>query len=77
MKKYISYASFLTLLLSPISAFAASCSNYPAVDGVEVIETLELEVRRDERFMHYLTVKLDKHAIAWAEKRRNRNKQKA
>jgi small subunit ribosomal protein S6 len=27
--------------------------------------------------MRYLTVKLDKHAIAWAEKRRTRNKQKA
>lgn len=45
MKKYISYASFLTLLLSPISAFAASCSNYPAVDGVEVIETLDGSVK--------------------------------
>ncbi len=47
-----------------------------AVDG-EVISPLEVEFRRDERFMRYLTVKLDKHAIAWAEKRRNRNKQKA
>jgi len=46
------------------------------VDG-EVISPLELEFRRDERFMRYLTVKLDKHAIAWAEKRRTRNKQKA
>jgi small subunit ribosomal protein S6 len=27
--------------------------------------------------MRYLTVKLDKHAIAWAEKRRTRNQQKA
>ena len=43
----------------------------------EVINTLEVEFRRDERVMRYLTVKLDKHAIAWAEKRRNRNKQKA
>ena len=46
------------------------------VDG-EVIAPLEVEFRRDERFMRYLTVKLDKHAIAWAEKRRTRNKQKA
>ena len=46
------------------------------VDG-EAINPLEVEFRRDERFMRYLTVKLDKHAIAWAEKRRNRNKQKA
>ncbi len=43
----------------------------------EVIEPLELDFRRDERMMRYLTVKLDKHAIAWAEKRRNRNKEKA
>jgi small subunit ribosomal protein S6 len=41
----------------------------------EVIEPLELAFRRDERMMRYLTVKLDKHAIAWAEKRRNRRQQ--
>ena len=46
------------------------------VDGT-AIGDLELEFRRDERFMRYLTVKLDKHAIALAEKRRNRDKQKA
>jgi small subunit ribosomal protein S6 len=27
--------------------------------------------------MRYLTVKLDKHALAWAEKRRKKNKAKA
>jgi len=43
----------------------------------EVVNTLELAFRRDERVMRYLTVKLDKHAIAWAEKRRTRNKEKA
>ena len=43
----------------------------------EVINPLEVEFRRDERMMRYLTVRLDKHAIAWAEKRRNRNKEKA
>tara|TARA_B100000929_G_scaffold278629_1_gene255000 strand:+ start:283 stop:621 length:339 start_codon:yes stop_codon:yes gene_type:complete len=43
----------------------------------EVIEPLELEFRREERMMRYLTVKLDKHAIAWAEKRRKRIKEKA
>jgi len=41
----------------------------------EVIEPLELAFRRDERMMRYLTVRLDKHAIAWAEKRRNRRQQ--
>ncbi|MBD0833250.1 30S ribosomal protein S6 [Aestuariibaculum sediminum] len=46
------------------------------VEG-EVINALELEFRRDERFMRYLTVKLDKHAVAWAERRREKLKQKA
>ncbi|HAI38642.1 MAG TPA: 30S ribosomal protein S6 [Maribacter sp.] len=40
----------------------------------EAISPYELEFRRDERIMRFLTVKLDKHAIAWAEKRRTRNK---
>ena len=43
----------------------------------EAIEPLELAFRRDERMMRYLTVKLDKHAVAWAEKRVKRNNQKA
>ena len=43
----------------------------------EVITAFELEFKRDERVMRYLTVKLDKHAIAWAEKRRTKLKQKA
>ena len=46
------------------------------VDG-SVINPLEVEFRRDERFMRYLTVKLDKHAVAWAERRREKLKQKA
>ena len=46
------------------------------VEG-DAINQMEVEFRRDERIMRYLTVKLDKHAIAWAEKRRNRNKQNA
>ncbi|MBA6154714.1 30S ribosomal protein S6 [Gelidibacter maritimus] len=46
------------------------------VDG-KVINELEVEFRRDERFMRYLTVKLDKHAISWAERRRTKLKQKA
>ena len=43
----------------------------------EVITPYELEFRRDERIMRYLTVRLDKHAIAWAEKRRNRKTAKS
>ena len=38
----------------------------------EIISTFELEFARDETVMRYLTVALDKHAIAWAEKRKNR-----
>ena len=41
------------------------------------IEPYELEFRRDERIMRFLTVKLDKHAVAWAEKRRNKLKANA
>lgn len=43
----------------------------------EAIDGYELEFRRDERIMRYLTVRLDKHAIAWAEKRRIRDNAKA
>ena len=43
----------------------------------EAIEPFELEFRRDERIMRYLTVKLDKHAVEWAEKRRKKLKEKA
>ena len=46
------------------------------VDG-SVINPLEVEFRRDERFMRYLTVKLDKHAVSWAERRRVKLKEKA
>ena len=42
----------------------------PAVDALEV------ELRRDEKVMRYLTVKLDVHAHAWAEKRKNRKEPK-
>jgi len=46
-------------------------------DEGQLVHDLETEFKRDERFMRFLTVKLDKHAIAWAEKRRNRNKKSA
>ncbi len=35
-----------------------------------VIDKLETEYRRDERVMRFLTVTLDKHALAYNEKRR-------
>lgn len=40
----------------------------------EAITPYEQEFKRDERIMRFLTVRLDKHAIAWAEKRRSRLK---
>ena len=43
----------------------------------EVITPYEQEFRRDERIMRFLTVKLDKHAISWAERRRTKLKAKA
>ena len=46
------------------------------VDG-SAINPLEVEFRRDERVMRYLTVKLDKHAVAWAEKRVKKLKETA
>ena len=34
------------------------------------IATLETEFKRDERIMRFLTVSLDKHAVAYSERRR-------
>ena len=36
------------------------------------IAELEVELKRDERIMRFLTVKLDKHAVSYAEQRRNK-----
>jgi small subunit ribosomal protein S6 len=36
----------------------------------EIIGKMETEFKRDERVMRFLTVKLDKHAIAYNEKKR-------
>ncbi len=41
----------------------------------QVVAPFELEFRRDDSIMRYLTVKLDKYAEAWAEKRRERLKE--
>jgi len=37
----------------------------------ELIRKLELEYKRDERIMRFLTISLDKHAIAYNEKKRS------
>ena len=38
----------------------------------DVISNLEIELKRDERVMRFLTIKLDKHAVDYSEKRRNK-----
>lgn len=38
----------------------------------EIIKKFEVEITRDERIMRFLTVKLDKHAVAYSEKKRNK-----
>ena len=40
-----------------------------------VVEKLEIGFRRDERVIRFLTVKLDKFAAQYAEKRRKKNKE--
>ncbi|MFO8130295.1 MAG: 30S ribosomal protein S6 [Bacteroidales bacterium] len=44
-------------------------------DG-ELIDKLEVTIRRDERIIRFLTVKLDKHAVAYNEKKRRKAKEK-
>ena len=38
----------------------------------ELIAKLEVDMKRDERIMRFLTVSMDKHAIAFAESRKQR-----
>ncbi len=41
-------------------------------EGEEIINTLEVTYKRDERILRFLTVALDKHAVAYAEKRKGK-----
>ncbi len=41
----------------------------------ETIKKLEIAYRRDERVLRYLTVKMEKYAAEYAEKRRNHKKE--
>ena len=41
----------------------------------ETIKTLEVNFRRDERVIRFLTVKMEKYAAEYAEKRRNIKKE--
>ncbi|WP_297448603.1 30S ribosomal protein S6 [uncultured Alistipes sp.] len=42
----------------------------------DLIEKLETQYRRDERVIRFLTFRMDKYAVEYAEKRRNKNKSK-
>src|ERR1700753_1933427 len=37
----------------------------------DLINKLEVELRRDERVLRFLTIALDKHAVAYADKKRS------
>ena len=41
-----------------------------AGEGQEIVNQLELIFKRDERVLRFLTVALDKHAVAYADKRK-------
>ena len=40
----------------------------------DLIEKLEVQYRRDERIIRFLTFKMDKYAVAYAEKKRKQKK---
>ena len=42
----------------------------------DLVEKLETQYRRDERVIRFLTFRIDKYAVEYAEKRRNKNKSK-
>ena len=42
----------------------------------DLIEKLETQYRRDERVIRFLTFRMDKYAVEYAEKPRNKNKSK-
>ena len=41
-------------------------------DSIDLLAKLDVAFKREERVMRWITVKLDKHAIAYAESRRKR-----
>jgi small subunit ribosomal protein S6 len=43
----------------------------------DILIAFETELRREERIMRFLNVSLDKHAISWAERRREKLKSKS
>ena len=51
----------------------ASITSWSSRVRVDIIEKLETQYRRDERVIRFLTFKMDKYAVEYAEKRRNKN----
>ncbi|MCE3229149.1 MAG: ribosomal protein [Bacteroidetes bacterium] len=43
-----------------------------AGEGADIINKLEVTYKRDERILRFLTIALDKHAVAYAEKRKGK-----
>jgi len=41
-------------------------------NSIDIVNLLEVAYKRDERVLRFLTTVLDKHAIAWSEKRRGK-----
>ena len=41
-------------------------------EGEAIINNLEVAYKRDERVLRFLTIALDKHAAAWADKRKGK-----
>ena len=42
----------------------------------DIVDILETQYRRDERVIRFLNFRMDKYAVEYAEKRRNKNKSK-
>ncbi|MCA6364655.1 MAG: 30S ribosomal protein S6 [Bacteroidetes bacterium] len=47
-----------------------------STENNQTIHDLELAFKRDERILRFMTVALDKHGLAYSEKRRNKAKAK-
>lgn len=41
----------------------------------EVVDPLEVQYRRDERVIRFMTIKMDKYAVEYAEKKRRKKKE--
>ena len=46
-------------------------------DAGQVVRDFEVAFKRDERILRFLTVKLDKHAVAYNEKKRKKAKEES